>query len=81
MQKNEIFLSKELKQGQNLFDALKQVKNLKFLFKSDSLCSLNTLGKFIKNSLPHREPGPNDRGDNHSLTCLYGQKGGGGGKG
>ena len=39
----------------NLSDPSKQMENLKLLFNSDSMTSLNTLGKFIKNALSNRE--------------------------
>ena len=52
--KRNIYFEKiKTKTNINLFGASKQVENLKLLFKCGSLCSLNTLGKFIKNS--HRE--------------------------
>ena len=54
-ERNISFEKIKTKTNINLFDASKQVGYLKLLFKSDSLCSLKTLGKFIKNSLSHRE--------------------------
>ena len=39
----------------NLFDTTQQTENLKMLFKSDSLCAQNILGKFIRISFSNRE--------------------------
>ena len=39
----------------NLSDDSKQTEKLRLLFKSDSISSLNTLGKFIKNSFSNRD--------------------------
>ena len=54
-ERNISFEKIKTKTNINLFDASKQVENLKLLFKCGSLCSLNTLGKFIKDSFSHRE--------------------------
>ena len=54
-ERNISFEKIKTKTNINLFDASKQVENLKLLFKCGSLCSLNTLGKFNKDSFSHRE--------------------------
>ena len=43
----------------DLFDTPQRTENLQLLFKSNSICSLNILGKFIRNSFSNRyEPQP-----------------------
>ena len=39
----------------DLFDASQRTENLQLLFKSNSICSLNILGKFIRNSFSNRD--------------------------
>ena len=53
-ERNISFEKIKTKTNINLFDASKQVENLK-LFLNVALCSLNTLGKFIEDSFSHRE--------------------------
>ena len=55
VERNIAFEKIKTKTDINLFDASKQSQNLKLLLKSHSLCSLNTLGKFISVSLSNRE--------------------------
>ena len=55
IERNISFEKIKTKTNINLFDNSKQVENLKLLFQSDSISSLNTLGKFIKNSFSNRQ--------------------------
>ena len=55
VERNIAFEKIKTKTDINLFDASKQIENLKLLFASNSLYSLNTLGKFIRASLSNRE--------------------------